>query len=135
MEQLELIELLAMLVRVYEVRRREPADAVAQALVRAVPALLGVTLGDGGLSSWQGGAPLPPARVAAYVLEKLDAVHLGHQHVEQNEVRRRRVGQRGKRLDAVGGADDANDADTDATSVLVASAGDMVVVMLIGFAT
>ncbi|SFS13007.1 heparinase II/III family protein [Sphingomonas jatrophae] len=67
LDQIEAIELLAMLAQVYAVRRREPAAAIAQALARAVPALLGVTLGDGGLSSWQGGAPLRAARVAAAV--------------------------------------------------------------------
>lgn len=66
-EQLELVELLSQLRNVYLSRRRDPAPAVEDALSRAVPALLGVTLGDGGLASWQGGAPLPAERVAAAI--------------------------------------------------------------------
>nr|WP_299597348.1 heparinase II/III family protein [Sphingomonas bacterium] len=65
--QLELIETLARLRAVYQVRRKEPSGAISHALARAVPALQGVTLGDGGLSSWQGGAPIPAARIAAAV--------------------------------------------------------------------
>jgi uncharacterized heparinase superfamily protein len=66
--QLELIEMLSQLRSVYAIRRKDPADPVAQALARAVPALLGVTLGDGGLSSWQGGAPIDAARIDAAVM-------------------------------------------------------------------
>jgi uncharacterized heparinase superfamily protein len=65
--QLELVELLAMLRSVYAIRRREPHEAIAGALARAVPALLGVTLGDGALSSWQGSGPAPAERVEAAV--------------------------------------------------------------------
>ncbi|WP_157215762.1 heparinase II/III family protein [Flavisphingomonas formosensis] len=65
--QLDLIEILSQLRAVYAVRRREPHHAIEHALARAVPALLGVTLGDGGLSSWQGGGPLPAGRVDAIV--------------------------------------------------------------------
>ena len=66
--QLELIELLSQLRSVYAIRRKDPADPIAQALARAVPALLGVTLGDGGLSSWQSGAPIDAARIDAAVM-------------------------------------------------------------------
>jgi uncharacterized heparinase superfamily protein len=66
-DQLALVELLAQLRAVYEVRARPPAGAVARALNAAVPALMNVTLGDGGLSSWQGGRPASGARVAAAV--------------------------------------------------------------------
>ena len=66
--QLELIELLSQLRAVYAIRRKDPPDPIAQALARAVPALLGVTLGDGGLSSWQGGAPIDAARIDAAVM-------------------------------------------------------------------
>lgn len=65
--QLELIEILAQLRAAYAVRRKEPSEAVVSALARAVPALLGVTLGDGGLSSWQGGAPIAASRIATAV--------------------------------------------------------------------
>jgi uncharacterized heparinase superfamily protein len=61
---IELIELLACLIAVYDDRRREPPQPIASALAKAVPALLGVTLGDGRLSSWQGGGPLGADRVA-----------------------------------------------------------------------
>ncbi|HEY0269806.1 MAG TPA: heparinase II/III family protein [Sphingomonas sp.] len=63
----ELVELLAALVAVYDQRREAPPASVAGALARAVPALLGVTMGDGGLSSWQGGGPLEAERVARAV--------------------------------------------------------------------
>jgi uncharacterized heparinase superfamily protein len=62
-EQLELVELLSQLRAIYEIRRIDPAPPLADTLRRAVPALKGVVLGDGALSSWQGGAPLPADRV------------------------------------------------------------------------
>jgi uncharacterized heparinase superfamily protein len=62
-EQLELVELLAQLRAVYEARRIDPPPSLAETLRRVVPALKGVVMGDGGLSSWQGGAPLPARRV------------------------------------------------------------------------
>ena len=62
-EQLELVELLSQLRAVYEARRIDPVPSLADTLRRAVPALKGVVLGDGALSSWQGGAPLPADRV------------------------------------------------------------------------
>lgn len=65
--QLELVEILSQLRAVYLARRKEPPEALTAALARAVPALLGVTLGDGGLSSWQGGAPVGAKRVAAAI--------------------------------------------------------------------
>ena len=65
--QLELIETLSQLRAVYQARRKDMAEPIADALAKAVPALLGVTLGDGGLSSWQGGAPVGRDRVAAAV--------------------------------------------------------------------
>ncbi len=65
--QLELIELLSMLRNVYAMREHEPAEAIERAIATAVPALLGVTLGDGGLSSWQGGSPISAARVSATI--------------------------------------------------------------------
>ena len=65
--QLALVELLAQLRAVYEVRARPLPLAVQRALARAVPALIGVTLGDGALSSWQAGGPASAARVQAAV--------------------------------------------------------------------
>jgi uncharacterized heparinase superfamily protein len=66
LEQLCLIELLAQLRAVYEVRARPPCGAVTRALAHGVPALAQVRLGDGGLSSW-GCRPAGAARVDAAV--------------------------------------------------------------------
>ena len=66
-EQLALIELLAQLRSVYEVRARPPSGAVSRALHNGVPILMSATMGDGGLSSWQGGRPTSGARVAAAI--------------------------------------------------------------------
>lgn len=65
--QLELVEILSQVRVVYLALHREPPPPLARALARAVPALLGVTLGDGGLSGWQGGAPIHHARVGGAV--------------------------------------------------------------------
>ena len=64
---LETIELLAMLRETYAARRIDLPAPIATALARAVPALLGVTLGDRAMSSWQGGGPVGAERVAAVV--------------------------------------------------------------------
>ncbi|UAK24542.1 heparinase II/III family protein [Sphingomonas nostoxanthinifaciens] len=64
-DQLGLVELLVQLRCVYEVRARPPAGAISRAIQQAVPALMSVTLGDGALSSWNGGGPASPARIAA----------------------------------------------------------------------
>lgn len=61
------IALLTMLRSVYTSRRQEPPEAIGVVLSRAVPALLGVTMGDGGLASWQGGVPLDTKRVSAVI--------------------------------------------------------------------
>lgn len=66
-EQMDLIALLAMLRRYYDMRGQRPAPVLADALTRAVPPLLGLTLGDGGLSSWQGSAPIDGGRIDAVV--------------------------------------------------------------------
>ena len=65
--QVRLIETLSQLARAYDAVRRETPAFLRDALARTVPALLGVTLGDGGLSSWQGGRPIGEARVAAVI--------------------------------------------------------------------
>lgn len=65
--QLDAIILLSMLREVYEARRIECPVSITAILTRAVPALQGVTLGDGGLSSWQGSAPLARDQVEAVV--------------------------------------------------------------------
>ena len=66
-DQIELIGLLAMLRRYYEMRDLRPVAALTDALARAVPPLLGLTLGDGGLSSWQGTAPIDSGRIDAVI--------------------------------------------------------------------
>ena len=66
-EQLALVELLSQLRAVYFAGEREIPEALAEALESAVAALLGVTLGDEALSSWQGGNMLSRRRVAAAV--------------------------------------------------------------------
>lgn len=63
LSQLELIEALSQLAAVYAMRRIDPPPAMKEALDRAVPALQGVVLGDGRLSSWQGSGPIGAARI------------------------------------------------------------------------
>ncbi|HEX8387935.1 MAG TPA: heparinase II/III family protein [Sphingomonas sp.] len=64
---LDAVALLAVLREAYDARGLVMPEAPARALSRIVPALLGVTLGDRGLGSWQGGAPVSPERVAAVI--------------------------------------------------------------------
>ena len=64
---LDTVELLAMLRETYAARRIDLPAALTAALGRAVPALLGVTLGDRALSSWQGSGPIAADRVSAIV--------------------------------------------------------------------
>jgi uncharacterized heparinase superfamily protein len=52
--QLDAITALAMLIRVYEAVKEKPPEFLEEMLVLAVPALLGLTHGDGGLGNWQG---------------------------------------------------------------------------------
>lgn len=66
-EQLALVELLAQLRAVYVSATREMPETLAVALEGAVAALLSVVLGDGGLSSWQGGNMGSPRRVDAAI--------------------------------------------------------------------
>jgi uncharacterized heparinase superfamily protein len=66
-QQLMLVELLAQLRAVYYSGDREMPEALADALSGAVGALLGVTLGDEALSSWQGGNMASRRRIAAAV--------------------------------------------------------------------
>ena len=62
-EQAELVELLAMLAGVYDVRRVDFPAEFALANERAVAALIGLAMGDGGLSSWQGSGAIAASRV------------------------------------------------------------------------
>ncbi|TPG41431.1 heparinase [Sphingomonas koreensis] len=61
--QLDIIMLLTMLRAAYAARRIETPTAIETVLARMVPALLGLTHGDRGLSSWQGGGPVPGERI------------------------------------------------------------------------
>lgn len=65
--QLEAIMLLSMVLAVYEVRREQAPPFIGEALGRAVPALLGLIHGDGGLGSWQGSGAVEPAAVDAVI--------------------------------------------------------------------
>ena len=66
-EQLALVELLGQLRAVYFAGRREMPARLQQALSGSVSALLGTTLGDEALSSWQGGNMLSKRRLAAAI--------------------------------------------------------------------
>ena len=66
-DQVDLVELLSMLAAVYDVRRIEMPAGVQSAPNRAVAALIGVQMGDGALSSWQGAGPISAGRVEAVV--------------------------------------------------------------------
>ncbi|HEX7695087.1 MAG TPA: heparinase II/III family protein [Sphingomonas sp.] len=61
--QVDIIMLLTMLRESYSARRLAPPAALSAALGRMVPALQGVCHGDHGLSSWQGGGPIPGERI------------------------------------------------------------------------
>ena len=66
-EQLALVETLSQLRAVYVAARRELPEALAAALEASVGALLAVTLGDGALSSWQGGNMASARRIEAAI--------------------------------------------------------------------
>ncbi|MFC3443005.1 heparinase II/III family protein [Sphingobium rhizovicinum] len=66
--QMEAIMALSMLRAVYDVRREKAPFCLTDALSRAVPALLGLTHGDGGLGNWQGAGAIPPQMVDAVVM-------------------------------------------------------------------
>ena len=57
-DQADAVVLMAMLAQVYDARREEAPEFLANLQLRAVAALHGVTLGDGALSSWQGSGPV-----------------------------------------------------------------------------
>ncbi len=65
--QLEAIMLLSMLASVYDVRREQVPTFIQDTLARAVPPLLALIHGDGGLGSWQGAAAIPAGQVQAIV--------------------------------------------------------------------
>ncbi|GAA0338610.1 heparinase II/III family protein [Sphingomonas oligophenolica] len=65
--QLDIIMLLTMLRETYAARRLEEPVTIGTVLARMVPALLGVCHGDRGLSSWQGGGPVPGETIDAII--------------------------------------------------------------------
>lgn len=65
--QLEAILILSMIRNAYDARKMAVPAFVSDALAATVPALMGVTMGDGGLSCWQGSLPLGGGTVAAIV--------------------------------------------------------------------
>ncbi|WP_205479799.1 heparinase II/III family protein [Sphingomonas arenae] len=66
-EQLLLVDRLGLLRAAYFASKHEIPETLESAAAAALSALHGVTLGDGALSSWQGGNPGDPARIAAVV--------------------------------------------------------------------
>lgn len=66
-EQLLLVDRLSLLRAAYHAAKHQPPDALESAAGAALSALSGVVLGDGALSSWQGGNGGDPARVAAVI--------------------------------------------------------------------
>ncbi|SCW63839.1 Uncharacterized conserved protein, heparinase superfamily [Sphingobium faniae] len=66
-DQLDGIMLLSMVAAVYDARREQAPAFLHEGMARAVPALLGLTHGDGGLGNWQGAGAIPPDRVQAVV--------------------------------------------------------------------
>lgn len=66
-QQLALVELLGQLRAIYFAGRRHMPQRLQEALSGSVAALLGATLGDDALSSWQGGNMLSRRRLAAAI--------------------------------------------------------------------
>ncbi len=66
-EQVRLVDRLGLLRSAYFAARQTPPDSLEAAAAAALSALHGVTLGDGGLSAWEGGNPGDPARLSAIV--------------------------------------------------------------------
>ncbi len=66
-DQIEGIELIAMLAAAYDARNEELPEFIVSLRTRVVAALLGIVMGDGALSSWQGMGPLSAAAVRRVV--------------------------------------------------------------------
>ncbi len=65
--QAQAVLLLTNLRNAYLARKLDVPEYLSEVITRAVPPLLSVRLGDGGLSSWQGSAPLPPTIIDAII--------------------------------------------------------------------
>lgn len=66
-QQVLLVDRLALLRAAYFAAKQSLPDSIEAAAAAALAALHGVTMGDGALSSWQGGNPGDPARLHALV--------------------------------------------------------------------
>jgi len=66
-EQVQLVDRLGMVRAAYFAAKQAVPDPLENAAAAALAALHGVTMGDNALSSWQGGNPGDPARLAALV--------------------------------------------------------------------
>ena len=66
-DQLLLVDRLGLVRSAYFAAKQTPSDALESAAAAALAALHGVTMGDGALSSWQGGNPGDPQRLFALV--------------------------------------------------------------------
>ncbi len=66
-EQMSLVDRLALVRAAYFAAKQTLPDALENAAAAALAALHGVTMGDGALSSWQGGNPGDPQRLAALI--------------------------------------------------------------------
>lgn len=66
-EQVTLVDRLGLLRAAYFAAKQSIPDPLESAAAAALAALHGVTMGDGALSSWQGGNPGDPARLAALI--------------------------------------------------------------------
>jgi uncharacterized heparinase superfamily protein len=66
-EQMLLVDRLGLVRAAYFAAKQAQPDALENAAAAALAALHGVTMGDNGLSSWQGGNPGNPARLTALV--------------------------------------------------------------------
>ena len=66
-EQILLVDRLGLLRAAYFAAKQTLPDGLESAAAAALAALHGITMGDGALSSWQGGNAGDPARIAALV--------------------------------------------------------------------
>lgn len=66
-EQVLLVDRLGLTRSAYHAAKQELPEGLENAAAAALAALHGVTLGDGGLSSWQGGNPGDPQRLASLI--------------------------------------------------------------------
>lgn len=66
-EQMLLVDRLGLVRAAYSAAKQTQPDALERAAAAALAALHGVTMGDGALSSWQGGNPGDPTRLAALI--------------------------------------------------------------------